>query len=60
MWCFLDMAEPERQSSSAGAAIKVFNGVEEDVSLFEPLSGWMLLIEMMLRVVFLFVCIKLG
>ena len=32
MWCGLDMAGPEGQSSSAGAAIKGFNSVEEDVS----------------------------
>ena len=28
------------QSSSAGAVIKVFNRVEEAVSRFESLSGW--------------------
>ena len=32
MWCCLNMAGPESQSSSAGAAIKGFNGVEEAVS----------------------------
>ena len=30
--CCLDMAGPEGQSSSAGAAIKGFNGVAEAVS----------------------------
>ena len=29
MWCCLDMAGPEDQSSSAGAAINGFNRVEE-------------------------------
>ena len=32
VWCCLDMAGPEGQSSSAGAAISGFNRVEEDVS----------------------------
>ncbi len=32
MWYGLDMAGPEGQSSSAGAAINGFNRVEEDVS----------------------------
>ena len=32
MWCCLDMAGPEGQSSSAGVAIKGFNRVEEAVS----------------------------
>ena len=32
MWCGLDMAGPEGQSSSAAAAISGFNRVEEDVS----------------------------
>ena len=45
------MAGPEGQSSSAGAAIKGFNRVEEAVSGFEYLSGWILLIERMQRVV---------
>ena len=47
------MAGPEGQSSSAGAAIIGFNRVEEDVSCFEYLSGWILLIERMQSVVFL-------
>ena len=53
MWCCLDMAGPEGQSSSAGAAIKGFNRVEEALSRFECLYGWILLIERMQRVVFL-------
>ena len=32
MWCCLEMAGPESQSSSAGAAIKGFNRVEEAVN----------------------------
>ena len=32
VWCGLDMAGPESQSSIAGAAIKAFNRVEESVS----------------------------
>ena len=32
MWCCLEMAGPERGSSSAGAAIKGFNRVKEAVS----------------------------
>ena len=32
MWCCLEMAGPESQSSSAGAATKGFDRVEEDVS----------------------------
>ena len=52
---------PVGQSSSAGAAIKGFNRVEETVSRFESsLSGWILLIERMQRVVFLFAFLKLG
>ena len=45
MWCCLEMTGPEIQSSSAGAAIKGFDRVEEAVSRFEPLSGWILLIN---------------
>ena len=41
------MAGPESQSSSAGAAIKGFNRVDEAVPWFESLSGWILLIERM-------------
>ena len=54
------MAGPEDQSSSAGAAINGFNRVEEAVSCFDSLTGWFLLIERMQRLVFLFVCFKLG
>ena len=32
VWCCLEMAGPEGQSSSAGAAIKWFNRVDEAVS----------------------------
>ena len=32
MWCCLEMAGPESQSLSAGAAIKRFDRVEEAVS----------------------------
>ena len=32
MWCCLEMAGPESQSSSAGAAIEGFNRVGEAVS----------------------------
>ena len=32
MWCCLEMAGPEIQSSSAGAAIKGFDRLEEAVS----------------------------
>ena len=32
MWCCLDMAGPEGQSSNAGAVIKGYNKVDEDVS----------------------------
>ena len=32
MWCCLEMAGPESQSSSVGAAIKGFDRVEEAVS----------------------------
>ena len=32
MWCCLDMAEPDAQSSSAGAAFKAFDRVGEAVS----------------------------
>ena len=53
------MAGPEGQFSSAGAAIKGFNRVEEAVSSFYYLSGWILLIERIQRVVFLFLFLKL-
>ena len=52
MWCCLAMAGPESQSSSAGAAIKGLYRVEAAVSWFEYLSGWILLIERMQRIVF--------
>ena len=52
------MAGPE--SLSAGAAIKGFNRVKQAVSWIEFLSGWILLIERMHMVVFLFVFLKLG
>ena len=32
MWCCLEMPGPDSQSSSAGAAIKEFDRVEEAVS----------------------------
>ena len=32
MWCCLEMAGPENQSLSAGAAIRVFDRMEEAVS----------------------------
>ena len=35
VWCCLDMAGPEGQSSNAGAAIKGYNRVEEDVCKFD-------------------------
>ena len=43
MWCCLDIAGPEGQSSSTGAAINGFNRVEEAVSLSE--SFWLDLAE---------------
>ena len=43
-----------------GAAVKRFKGVEEGVSRFESLFGWILLIERIQRVVFVFVFLKLG
>ena len=47
VWCCVEMAVPESQSSSAGAATKGLNRVEEAESWFECLSGWFLFIEMM-------------
>ena len=55
MWCCLEMAGPESQSSSAGAG---FTRVEEaDSSLF---LADLAHIERMQSVVFLFVFLKLG
>ena len=60
MLCCLEMAGPEGQSSRAGAVIKEFNRVEKAVSSFEDLTGWILLIETMQMLVFLFVFLELG
>ena len=60
MYCCLEIAGPDGQSSSAGAAIKRFNRVEEALSLFERIWLDLAHIERMQRVVFLFVFLKLG